>query len=85
MVRMKHPSHGFHHAYNTLEEETMRKNGWVDDVLEPTETEVLQEDGPEPEVTPDRAALLADAEVRGLKIDRRWATARLAEELAKAG
>lgn len=31
MKRMMHPLHGFHHAMNTLEEETMRKNGWVDD------------------------------------------------------
>ncbi len=38
---MKHPSHGFHHAYNTLEEETMRKNGWVDDVPTPA-AEVAQ-------------------------------------------
>lgn len=81
MKRMKHPNHGFHHAYNTLEEETMRKNGWVDDVPEPESVE----EAAEPEVTPDRAAMLADAESRGIRIDRRWATARLAEELAKAG
>jgi hypothetical protein len=35
MKRMKHPDHGFHHAYNLLEEETMRKAGWVEDVPEP--------------------------------------------------
>lgn len=80
MKRMKHPNHGFHHAYNTLEEETMRKNGWVDDVAEPP-----AEEETEPESTPDRAAMLADAESRGMRVDKRWSTARLAEELAKAG
>jgi hypothetical protein len=44
LKRMKHPEHGFHHAYNKLEEDTMRKNGWVDDLPEaPAEV-------PEPEV-----------------------------------
>lgn len=31
MKRMMHPQHGFHHAYNTLEETAMRAAGWVDD------------------------------------------------------
>ena len=31
----------------------------------------------------DRAALLAEAEAKGLKVDRRWSDARLADELAK--
>jgi hypothetical protein len=82
MIRMKHPNHGFHHAYNLLEEETMRKAGWVDDVPDVPSGE--PESDVEPEVTPDRAVLLETAESIGLKIDRRWSTARLAEELAKA-
>ena len=32
MKRLKHPLHGFHHAYNPTEEAYMRLNGWVDDV-----------------------------------------------------
>lgn len=80
MRRMKHPNHGFHHAYNLLEEETMRKAGWVDDTPDVSAIEPESE----PEVTPDRAALLETADSIGLKIDRRWSTARLAEELAKA-
>jgi len=32
----------------------------------------------------DRAALLAEAEKRGVKVDKRWAAERIAEELAKA-
>jgi hypothetical protein len=82
MIRMKHPRHGFHHAYNLLEEEAMRKAGWVEDVAEPARE--VEPEADEPEVTPDRAAMLADAEARGIKVDRRWSTARLAEELAKA-
>ena len=31
----------------------------------------------------DRAALLAEAEAKGLKVDGRWSDARLADELAK--
>lgn len=31
MKRMKHPLHGFHHAYDANEEATMRLNGWIDD------------------------------------------------------
>lgn len=84
MKRMKHPDHGFHHAYNMLEEETMRKNGWVDDVPAPAPAPAA-DDGPGPEAAPDRAAMLADAGARGIKIDRRWSDARLAEELAQAG
>lgn len=29
MVRMKHPLHGFHHAYDANEEARMRLNGWT--------------------------------------------------------
>lgn len=79
MKRMKHPTHGFHHAYGTHEEEAMRKNGWVDDAP----AEVVSEE-PEPESTPDRVALLATAAELGMKVDGRWSMARLAEELAKA-
>lgn len=43
MKRMKHPDHGFHHAYSPQEEETMRKNGWVDD-----EAEAPKQEAPEP-------------------------------------
>jgi hypothetical protein len=35
MKRMRHPLHGWHHAYNLTEEAVMRKNGWVDDEPEP--------------------------------------------------
>lgn len=31
MKRMMHPSHGYGFAGNTIEEKTMRGNGWVDD------------------------------------------------------
>ena len=34
MKRMKHPQHGWHHAYDPHEEARMRVNGWVDDVPE---------------------------------------------------
>lgn len=47
MKRMKHPQHGFHHAYDGNEEARMRSNGWVDD--EPA-TEV--EPDPVDEVAP---------------------------------
>lgn len=29
MKRMKHPQHGFHHAYSPQEEAVMRGNGWI--------------------------------------------------------
>jgi hypothetical protein len=45
---MKHPDHGFHHAYNKLEEETMRKNGWVDDVPEPVAGPATEESADAP-------------------------------------
>lgn len=79
MKRMKHPTHGFHHAYGTREEEAMRKNGWVEDI-----TAEVVSDEPEPESTSDRVALLATASELGVKVDGRWSTTRLAEELAKA-
>jgi hypothetical protein len=28
-LRMFHPQHGLHHANNSLEEATMRSNGWL--------------------------------------------------------
>lgn len=31
MKRMMHSQHGYAHAYNALEEQSMRENGWVDD------------------------------------------------------
>src|SRR3954470_24004885 len=82
MKRMKHPDHGFHHAYNKLEEETMRKAGWVDDEPGPAEpVEVV----PEPvEVPLDRATLIASTEAAGGQFHRRWSTERIAKELAKA-
>lgn len=42
MKRMMHPLHGFHHAMNTLEETTMRKNGWVDDVPPEPVAEIIE-------------------------------------------
>jgi hypothetical protein len=44
MKRMKHPEHGFHHAYTPQEEATMRENGWVDD-----DTEGKKKPFPEPD------------------------------------
>lgn len=37
MNRMKHPQHGFHHPQSIAELETMRANGWTDDVPEAVE------------------------------------------------
>lgn len=51
MKRMKHPLHGFHHAYNSHDETTMRANGWVDDVPEP---KLEAEPIPEEELTTPR-------------------------------
>lgn len=31
MKRMKHPDHGFHHAYTDQEETALRERGWVED------------------------------------------------------
>ncbi len=42
MKRMKHPLHGFHHAYTTEEEAIMRKNGWVDDTPHEKRAEVIE-------------------------------------------
>lgn len=81
MKRMKHPDHGFHHAYNLLEEEALRKNGWVDDAPAVIAEAVLEAD---PESTPDRVTLLETAAALGVKIDGRWSAARIAEEVAKA-
>lgn len=81
MKRMKHPDHGFHHAYNLLEEEALRKNGWVDDVPVVVPEAVPEAD---PESTPDRVTLLETAAALGVKIDGRWSAARIAEEVAKA-
>lgn len=46
MKRMKHPLHGFHHAYDTNEEATMRLNGWVEDVpdVEVPEQKITSQD-----------------------------------------
>ena len=33
---------------------------------------------------PDHDALMAEAEAKGVKVDKRWSDARLAEEVAKA-
>jgi hypothetical protein len=81
MKLMKHPDHGFHHAYNKAEEDTLRKNGWVDDVPAVISPETAPE--MEPESTPDRVTLLETAAALGVKIDGRWSTARIAEEVAK--
>lgn len=43
MKRMKHPDHGFHHAYGKHEEEAMRKAGWVDDIPESVPSENFAE------------------------------------------
>ena len=34
--------------------------------------------------TTDQDALMAEAEAKGIKVDKRWSAARLAEEVAKA-
>lgn len=52
MLRMKHKLHGFHHAYNGLEEKTMRENGWIgeDESFDPPEPKAE-------ETTPQRKQL----------------------------
>lgn len=35
MIRMKHPLHGFHHAYNTNDVAYLEKLGWSEDKPEP--------------------------------------------------
>lgn len=60
MKRMRHPQHGFHHAYSPQEEETLRKNGWV-----------IDEGGVYPDGTPisgeDIESLRAQLDARGIK------------------
>lgn len=52
MVRMKHPQHGFMHAYNSNEVAYLRKFGWApeDEGLKPEQTAdaIKSEAEPEP-------------------------------------
>jgi hypothetical protein len=34
-LRMQHPAHGWHNAYNSMEEAQLRSNGWADDHAAP--------------------------------------------------
>ncbi len=76
MKRMMHPMHGFHIVYDGNTEATMRLNGWVDEVVSSPET-VTSSAG-------TREDLELAAEEKGVRIDKRWSNARLAEEIEKA-
>ena len=49
MKRMKHPLHGFHHAYSDSEEAVLRASGWVEDLPEPVAPQAPDELPAEPE------------------------------------
>lgn len=69
-VQLPAPAVGFAVANDPIEHQALSAAGYVPAYVAP----VL-----------DRAALLAEAEAKGLKVDGRWSDARLAEELAKLG
>lgn len=72
-VSLPAPAIGFAVANDAAEHQALSDAGYVPAYVAP------------PAATIDRAALMAEAEARGLKVDGRWSDARLAEELAKLG
>lgn len=85
---MKHPQHGFHYAQGA-EEVEMRKNGWLDADNFPASPEPEKVEStavPAPVLAPefDRDALIALADDKGVKVDKRWSDERLAAEIEKA-
>ena len=48
MKRMKHPEHGWHHAYTVAEEERMRLHGWIDENEDYESDAAITEAPPEP-------------------------------------
>ena len=67
-VRLPDPQIGFAVANDEAEHKALSDMGYVPAYVAPVV---------------DRAALLAEAEAKGLKVDGRWSDARLADELAK--
>jgi hypothetical protein len=58
-----------------------RGNRFFEEVAEVVEVSPVD---PEPEVDDERATLIAEAGARGIKIDKRWSTQKLAQKLKDA-
>lgn len=68
-VRMRHPEHGWTHAYSAGEVEALKLNGWVEDV---PVSELAE---------PSVEAVRAQLDAAGITYDRRWGLARLQQAL----
>lgn len=83
MIRMKHPEHGFHMALG-IEVSDMKKHGWTEDMPEvvPELEKALVPVADDEDAV--RNALIARADMLGVKVDKRWSDTRLVAEIEKA-
>ena len=71
------PAVGFALANDATEHQSLTSAGYGPAYVAPATADVAP-------ATTDQDALMAEAEAKGIKVDKRWSAARLAEEVAKA-